>query len=417
MPLFAAVLALFCGQAHALSLQQAVRDALENSPLPRISRAKEAASQARVSEATGAMLPHVEATASYENFGQTLMNDQYGIILRPRDRFSWQLEARQPIFSGGTLSARRDEKKALSGAAAESKRATDEDVAWDTAQTYFAALKSGSTERFQRERLQASAARKAAAKAKLAEGAGTDRELLSASADEKDASAAASAAKKKKEDARDHLSRLTGESAVGTLEPPTEIALPSPGGPPALVKIEDKNIEAAKRARDAVKGAFLPELSFVGGVRGNIESPHSLYYNEREVYGGLKLRWSLFEGGADKARLREADAKLDEAKARKRDMEEGLNEEARSAARAIDSDRRRLDDARASLDSEREAYRTVEQKYQAGRAAELAFKEAKERLAQAESEADLARYDLELSKLSLARAQGRLIEALTGSRG
>lgn len=109
---------------------------------------------------------------------------------------------------------------------------------------------------------------------------------------------------------------------------------------PAVLAAEREH-NAAQADRDAARGRASPRLNIEGGVTRNynIEGVHGL---QEERFLMLRLRSNLFRGGGDAARVREAEARIEEAAANLGRARNDVERDLRQAWQSLAASRGRL---------------------------------------------------------------------------
>jgi len=403
--------------ARELTLEQAVNLGLEASFGVRAAEADAAGAKARQREARSGLLPAVAAQAAYTRLGGDIPGDleftlpgmDEPITLLPieRDRYSTEVGIEQPLFTGRRL---WNLARAAEGTASAAERLADQaraDVAFEVQRAYWvlhgglAALEAveaalAQMDEHVRDML-----------GRYDEGTVLRSELLAARTRRSEVTLERVEAENAVRVARLELNRLIGLPAtaevlpVGVLDP--EPLPPDPEGLVAEAVASRPHLRAmeeevgALRAWWAVaRGGRLPELSLVS--RYVYARPNPYVFTEQNTFrgtweAGVAVRWSLFEGGGQGARESEAEARLRAAEARL--------EEARELA-AVDVARQYLEARRAAeavevaaenVEQAAEGLRVTRQQFAEGVAlsaqvldAERAYREARAREARAWAE-------------------------------
>jgi len=122
--------------------------------------------------------------------------------------------------------------------------------------------------------------------------------------------------------------------------------------------------DLAKTRADAVRGAFLPQVTF-----------HAAFEADRQQFvekGGanwlasIGLRWNLFNGGADKARVQESSHWLERARADEQRVDSAVRLEVRRAYADLRAAQQRIEVAQAATAEAEESLRITQNRYEAG---------------------------------------------------
>jgi len=413
-----------------LSLQQAVGATVANNPDLRAARAAQRESAARADEAVAGYLPRVELVEAWQRgnnpvfvFGSLLSQQRFtsanfalDALNRPDPltNFRVALSVDQPLLDthrlGGIRSARLGEQIAtMSLAEAEA------DLALAATKAYGEALRANAGRA-------AAAAAVAAAKEDLARaersrdvGMATESDVLSlrvhlAQMQEREIRSTSGVSV-----AIAQLNRLMGgplEKEVA-LEEPAPVPMPVPSreeteqavlsGRPA-VKRAGLQLSLADAARKTARSAFLPQVYFQGLYEAN---GHTFTDRASSWMFGGQLRWNLFAGGGDAARLRAATEAAARATAERESAEAALRLEAWTARADLEAATAREAVGRAAVLQARESQRIIRDRYEAGLAGINDVLRAANTVVDAESLRISSIVDVMVARAALERAMGR----------
>jgi outer membrane protein len=428
-----------------LTAEESVRLGLERSARVRAAEAEAAEARARAREVRAGLLPAVRAQASYTRLGGDIPDAEFTLpgldttfTLLPieRDRYHSEISVEQPLFAGGRLrhGTRSAERAALAaewGAGqARADVALEVRVAFWTLHGALASLEAtdaalaGVDEHLRDVRR------------RFEEGAALRSEVLAVQTRRSEVQLERVEAANAVRVARLELNRLVGLPA-GTEVRPAPIPErmpeldrerglePEPGtdaapgaaqapGPAALAEQAVRarpellammeQVEALRAQESAARGGRLPELAFVS--RYIYARPNPYVFTEQGEFrgtweAGVAVRWNLWDGGAQSARVAQARERLRAAEARL--------EEARERA-VVDVSRQYLEAQRATealgvaaehVEHADESLRVVRQQWAEGVAlsaqvldAAAAYRQARAREARAQAEHAIARATL-----------------------
>lgn len=158
------------------------------------------------------------------------------------------------------------------------------------------------------------------------------------------------------------------------------------------------------------KGAFLPTMHLMGNYEVNNHRPSSDGQDSWSV--GVVLNWNLFSGGADRARIVEAQASHQRATALRERQASAIGLEVRDAFLALQTARERVAVAKGAVTSAEESLRIVQDRYDAGLTtivelldSETALTAARTNLTRTLYEATVGQARLELALGTLDRAR------------
>lgn len=163
-------------------------------------------------------------------------------------------------------------------------------------------------------------------------------------------------------------------------------------------------IEAAESSVDAAKASMLPELSAVASYQHVAGQALAI---RNQAFVGAQLSWNLWEWGATYYGIEEAQAQAAQARAMKRQQEEGIKLEVRQAYVQLQSAREQLEVARQSVEQAEENLRVVQHRFEANAATSTEVLDAQALLAQARVRKTTAHYDYLSAKAALERAVGK----------
>ena len=179
-----------------------------------------------------------------------------------------------------------------------------------------------------------------------------------------------------------------------------------------VVRAAEKEVEAAQHDRESARARLaMPRVTIEAGASRNRDIDGITGPNH-DRYAMLRLRYNFFRGFGDSERVRETEARMEEALAGLARVRTEIERDVRQAWDALVSDRTRLPQlaqyARASADVA-EAYRL---QFQLGQRSLLDVLNAENERYNAVSTYIAARAAVAADELRLLATQGRLLEAL-----
>lgn len=179
-----------------------------------------------------------------------------------------------------------------------------------------------------------------------------------------------------------------------------------------IVKAAEKEVEAAQHDRESARARLaVPRLTLEAGASRNRDID-GIAGSNHDRYAMLRLRYNFFRGFGESERVRETQARIEEALAELARVRNEVDRDVRQAWDALTSDRFRLPQlaqyARASTDVA-EAYRL---QFQLGLRSLLDVLNAENERYNAVGALTAGRAALILDELRLLASQGRLLEAL-----
>lgn len=182
------------------------------------------------------------------------------------------------------------------------------------------------------------------------------------------------------------------------------------GGRPEIVSA-DLQIRAGELQLSSVRGSYLPSFHLVisGTDGGPVYYPYGFDSgNLRWNYSiGLALTWSLFEGGRSVGRVREAEALVGEARARKQQVAVAVRQQAQRALCTVVAANKAVTVAATTLENASARLRLANERYRAGAGAAIEVSDAALGYATAAASRAQARYELAAARAQLLHALGQ----------
>lgn len=405
------------GQA-TVTLDDAIRRALERSPAMAQQEQSVGVAAASQRQAWGSFIPTLSASTggslrSTQRFDQA--TDR--IVTGSSDSYSAGLSSSVTLFDGGRMFAN------LSGAradfrAAEARRDNQQNqVTLQTKNLFFAALRQGDLLEVARERVRQAEESLSMVRTRTLVGTGTVSDTLRARLELVNARQSLLQAETATRSARFALGRQIGASApVAPVRPDDldprelglseeEILLIAEAESPTVIAAQEATVSAAAGVADA-KGQYMPSL--------RLSSGYNWANNDRSFSGGT-TSWSLNlsasvpvfngfarEGAVDRAQFAQRVARLqeDDARLAAREQADGALQEVRTAEQAIEI-------AQEALRVAEEDLRVVRERYRVGVATILELVSSQLSVVQAGVNGVTARYDYVLARARLEAILGR----------
>jgi outer membrane protein len=414
-----------------LTLEAAVRTALDNNADLQAARAGAQASAANADAARAAFLPRLSVSQSWQRgdvpgfvFGSLLSSRTFSAgdfaidalnHPSPLNFFHTSVTAEQVLFDGRISAGARaaDEQRRMAEASAAEAAAS---VAVAVTRTY-GRIVAGEADARAAE-VAAAAAREDIqhAEARRDAGTATDADVLSLSVHLASMQQQAIRARGDADIARAELNRLMGEP----VDHPFAVTEPSPvvedadaplsqllaeaeNARPELVRAKAAEAAAASE-RSIARASLLP----TAGVQAGYELDGTAF--DRQASGWLvggEVRWTLSAGGAETARLRAATEAATAARARAADARASVQVDVVTALRGLQAARAREAVARAAVAQAQESQRIIRDRFDAGLAPVEDLLRASTAVVDAEASRVGAVVDASVSAAALGRALGR----------
>jgi outer membrane protein len=397
--------------SRVLSLDDAVKLALEHHPDLRGARADVSAASARVGQARASLLPQLGASASYDR-----QHAGSGADARESDVLAAGASVDQLVWdfgrSTGAVRSARASADASEAGARETERAVVRDVRQSFAEARARhALTDVADETAENARLQL-----ARVEVLVEVGSRPRFDLAQARSDAALARVTAVQARSREVIARATLARAMGvddtlafelanevvPAVAGEDEPAEALLARAAVDRPAVAQLADL-VRAQEATVSATRGGYLPRLSVGASASAAGERPGAL---DPAWSAGATLSWTLFDGGATAARVREAEAGRVALLAQADGLRQRLRLELEQALAGVSSAKAAGAAAVEALEAAAEGVRLAEARYQTGSGTLLELSTARTARATAAGQVIQASWDLSAARADLAVALG-----------
>jgi outer membrane protein TolC len=388
--LYLGLLAPLYGQGP-LSLRDAVRLALDHNKSIEAAGAARQAAGARIQQAKSGWLPRVNYSESLTRsdnpvfvFSSLLTQHQFmdqnfslGALNQPNalNNFQSQLNLDQVIYDAGQVRNATRSAQLLERVSGEDGRRTQQDVIAAVVRTYYAVVLSGNTLAAAKEAVHSAEADLKRAEAVRAAGMSTDVDVLSirvhlAAVTEEQIRRAADLGV-----ARASLNDVLGQPLENTYALTTAL-VPVGVGDTSLEQYEREAVEQRPEAREAKLATSLAETQ--AATRSSLlprVGLHAAIEEDRQQFAGrsggnwltsVSVRWNLFNGFSDKARIDEAKYLLRRSQAEGDRAGSAIRMEVRRAWADLHAANQRIEVARAAVEEAQESLRITQNRYTAG---------------------------------------------------
>jgi len=413
-----------------LALDDAIARARSRHPSVVAAGIAEREAALKVEEAKAAFYPRVDAVESWQRgnlpvfaFSSLLSQRRFTAqnfdisalnFPDPIDNFRAALSVEQVIFDGARRPAIQTAELGREAAALR-RQQTEQDLATAAVDAYGRVLLFEALASAARAGVEAAVEDSRRARDRLEVGTATQADVLSidvhaAAMRERDIQARTEAGI-----ARTRLNELIGASldAQFTLDPlPPGVRVAE-----AVPALEAQALEArpdlrlstieqrtAEAAIAAARSAFLPQLAFRGGYEWN---GGTFGTRESGWLVGTEVRWNVFRGFGNRARLKGAEAALERRGQERQRIETAARLDVRAAAARLDAAEARREVAQAVVSQAVESRRITRDRYEQGLADAAALLQAAQAVLDAEAQEIAARVDALVRRAALDRAVGR----------
>jgi len=420
---------IFAGHAFAadgLTLGESVTKALDNSPAIIDAREKLKASDARLGQAFGAVLPNLSLSANmgslYQqpiemNMGGTLFS--YGTE-EVASTSGYTLSLTQPLFTGGKLINALDMAKFAYDAERHDYKVAEDGLTYDVISSYYGVLRAQKMKDLSKESLDLANSHLDQVKAMYNAGISTKADVLRSEVQAANSEQTLTKASNALELSKGAFNNILGRG----LDEPVElaekefanesVALTSYAELTDLAfnkrpdwlsfelgkKISEKNLSIAY-------GGYFPAISLIGKY-GNSKMDYPTYLKTSQNTWAImaSASWTLFDGLSTQSRIAEADANLRSLGANENKMRNGILLEIKDANLNLKSALEVVVSAKKAVDSAVENYGIAEQKYKSGAGSNLEVIDAQVALTQAKTSLYEAQFDVQTVKAKLNKVIG-----------
>jgi outer membrane protein len=388
------------------------------------------ANQKKLPQAWGALLPNVSARAERANNDQERIVDSVGNISNPPGKAKFQshdysLDLRQPIFNAEKFSSLRQAKAEVRQAEA-NYAAAKQDLIVRAAEIYFGVLGAQDNLDFAQAEQRSIARQLEVAQGRLDVGLATITEVHEARARYETAVAQTIEADNLLADNRQRLMELIGPDNAALIPLGEYLPLITPDPPNINRWVEtafDQNL-ALKASREGVEVArqeikkqqagHYPRLDLVGS-RTRHEQDESISttgagFQTDNTSVGVELNVPLFEGGAVRARAKEARYLYQAAQHDFEGQRRNTERTARASFLGVSSASARVEALKQAVVANESAVEAKQEGFNAGINTNLDVLDAQRDLFRAKRDYARARYDYVINILKLKQSAGTLSE-------
>ncbi len=444
LPIFLSLLVLLVSSSRGLAqasptgklltLQEAVGTALQNNPAALAADAYADAVKEGITVATSGRYPRVDFSEGFVRgnnpvyvFGSLLTQRQFkaeNFALNflnappPLNNFRTQFAASMPLWDAGQTGRRIKDAKLLANSATKQRDRTRQEIIFDVVQAYSNGMLSRENLRVAQADVEMTKADLARAQARQEQGLAVPSDLLSAQVQRAQAQpdllraqnavalsdAALNVAMGQPEDSPVSLVGQLNEVFFeeGTLDERQQRALQTR---PDYQQVMIGHVQATNGVQMA-RADFLPKLGIFSSWE--LDNQTFLTRGGNNWAAGATLTFNVFDGGANRARLRESKARERQAEAMRSQMASGVRLQVREAFLNLTTARNRVEVSRGAASQSEESLRIIQNRYEAGLATITDLLRAETARTAAQKNALNAIFDYRLSFAALELATGEL---------
>lgn len=420
-------------QPSALTLQDSIRIALQNSRTLRSVLQDERKAGARVREARGTGLPQLDISANYRRLdrvpkakfpsfdpttGQFTFNE---IEIQPIDSGTATVSLSQVIDVSGLVRTATDAALLYSRIATLDVQRTRNEIVLQVKQAFYDVLRAQELVKVAEEALQNAETRRRLAQAAVEAGVSPKLDVMRADAAVAAAQQAVITARNALQLAKAAFNNVLGrrvDELVELLpadEPEPEVADFSRYLQEALSKRPEMvqanlGVSLAEKQVTAAKRDQLPSVVVRGQWDFNLKTS-TFQPRESSFTTIAALQFKIWDSGQTLGRIEQARADVDKAKIAIENVREGIALEVRNAYLSLQEAREKVAAAQKGLQAATESLRVARVRYEAGVSTQLELSDAELAYTQAEQSLVNARYDLRVAWARLEKAMGRYAQS------
>jgi len=170
-------------------------------------------------------------------------------------------------------------------------------------------------------------------------------------------------------------------------------------------------LEAARALRKQINSAFQPRFDLVVGATRNDDTDGSPGANDDET-AVVRMSYNLFRGGADRARAREADARIAAAEQAIVDLKQTLTQDVTILWNELEDLNLRMEYLQAHVTSTEEVLEVYKEQLALGKRTLLDLLDIQNELFRARSAYMIAEFGLRLAEYRILASSGTFLQSL-----
>lgn len=417
--LAAALATAMVGTGHAATVQDVVKENLETNP--KVARSIQAyrAVAKEVDQARAGYLPTVDATLGYGyEWTRKEVNGNEDTDLNRREA---RLNINQMLFDGFATPSEVKRQKARMASAASAASDTAENYALEAARAYLDVLRREQLLQLAKETLYNHVRIYDQIKRRSESGLGTMASIQQAEGRLALAEVNVLAAENNLRDAQANYQRVIGSPAPENLEPlmETELQLPATfeealamaNENHPIVGVAQSDIEATYAQRDAAKSRMYPRLDLEIERRWD-ENLDGIEGDDEDLTAMLRLRYNLFNGGADKARIRQTEYQIGEAQEIQRDSMRQIRQSLELSWNAYEILTRQITYLQQHVASSEQTRDSYKKQFDIGQRSLLDLLDTENEVFSAKNQLAEAQLDQQIAKLRILNGMGKLLDEM-----
>ncbi len=406
-------------EERLLTLNEAMMRALESDERIEIQRRDVNIAGREVDRAWTIISPRLDASGSYERPEEEIRREGQAVV--PEDNWRGTITARQPVFDGRVLPARRA-GLALEEASFQELVHVVRTSLFDVTQTYYEALRAQKQVEISGQTVDLASKEVARAQARFNAGEARRTEVLRAEVAESRAFRNLVEARNAYEVAKSDLARRIGLPADldYTIQVPDISSPPEDENLHALyaLALQERNdlaaarnrIESGREERTVIRREGWPTLDLE--YQHQFVDPESFTTRNNFWRASAVARYEFWDGGGRRISRLQQEERIRQAELRVMELEKSIQLEVQQALLDLQTVRENLATLRKEVDLADENFRTLSEQARVGLSTSLDVSTALNALDQARTDLARQEFDLEVAKKRLKAAIGTFGESL-----
>lgn len=406
------------GWASAATLQEVVAGNIEHNPQVQEALHNYAAVLQEIRQARAGYYPTLDATLGY---GYEWTDKENGIQDEELNRREARLNLNQMIFDGFATSSEVKRQRARAASRASALKDQAQRYVLDASRAYLEILRREQLLSLAKESLYNHVKIYDQIKRRSESGMGTLAAIQQAEGRLALSEVNMLAAENNLRDARATYQRVVGQPVPDEVESFDSSGLMLPETLDAAVEkglakqpvaaLAQADVEAAMAQRDAAKSRMYPRLDLEVERRWD-ENIDGVEGDDEDLTAMLRLRYNLFNGGADKARIRQTEYQIGEAQAIEHDAQRQIRESVELSWNAHEILQRQLAHLQRHVVSSEDTRNSYKKQFDIGQRSLLDLLDTENEVFAAKNQLADARIDAEIAKLRILTGTGELLEAM-----
>lgn len=417
--------------AQALTLEESIALALQNSRVLDIAKEGVRGAEAQKKEALTGFLPKFSTTFSYTRLNEAPYMAGFSLPTVPPttvgpvemgtvNNYNWGIEARQPLFAGGGILANYQAFKIAEDTALVEQTAKSMDVVQDVKIAYFNILRTQRLTETARQQVEMLAAHCDVAENFYRVGLMPKNDMLQAEVELANGRQALVKAKNGVESSKARLNTILKREVWTPLEvvdvldyhplgQSFEECLAMARQHRPELKMSELRVEQAGKMVRAAQSEFFPAVSLVGnyGRFGDSASLSGTQYKDRESWQVMAVaNWNFWEWGKTKYRVDAGKARENQALDQSRELNDQIALEIKNAFLALQEAESQIAVSKKVIEQAEENFRIAEARYRERVARSTEVLDAQTLLTRAKAESANALADYNIAHARLQRAMG-----------